>query len=305
MVINMNIEQEIANNEAKNKNLEGRRDRPSIFDYVDYRGFLQDSLAHIQSKNPKYSATAYVRQAGFGENSRGYFNLIMNGKRNLSSSTILGFARTLKLNDKETYHFENLVHYNQATTEREKALYFERISKNMKGKTSPNFELLKSQYNYFSQWYLVAIRELVALEDFREDYDFISKKLRNKISKKEIVDAVADLLNLGLLKRDAQGKLIQSDSLVSFSDNSMNYTVVNSLHSQFLDKAKETLREDPYESRSASCVVLATDKDNFNHIRDEIKSFREHLLNKYGLNNKKTDCVLNIGIQLNHVTQLE
>ena len=285
--------------------IQPKNEKPVIYDYVDYRAFLSDSLAHIQTKNSKYPATAYVRQAGFGENSRGYFNLIMNGKRNLSSSTVLGFARTLKLSEKETFHFENLVHYNQATTEKEKTLYFERINKNMKGKTSPAFELLKSQYNYFSQWYMVAIRELVSLDSFKEDYDFIAKKLRNKVAKKEIIEAINDLITLGLLGRDANGKLIQTDDLINFTDNSMNYTVVNALHSQFLDKAKETLSEDAYTNRSASCVVLATDKENFDKIREEVKAFREHIMNKYATNNAKVDCVLNLGIQLNHITTLE
>lgn len=282
-----------------------RIDRPVIYDYVDYRAFLSDSLQHIQTKNSKYSATAYVRQAGFGENSRGYFNLIMSGKRNLSSSTILGFAKTLKLNEKETFHFENLVHYNQASTEKEKSLYFERINKNMKGKTSKAFELLRSQYNYFSNWYLVAIRELVSTESFKEDYDFISKRLKNKISKKEIIESINDLINLGLLARDSKGQLIQSEEFINFTDTSMNYTVVNALHSQMLDRAKESLSEDEYVNRSASCVVLATDKENFDKIREEIKAFREHILNKYGTNNAKVDCVLNLGIQLNHITSLE
>lgn len=280
-------------------------ERPVIYDYVDYRAFLQDSLAHIQQRNPKYSATAFVRQAGFGENSRGYLNLILNGKRNLSSSTILGFARTLKLNEKETFHFENLVHYNQATTEKEKTLYFERINKNMKGKSSKAFELLKSQYNYFSHWYLVAIRELVSNDGFKEDYDYIARRLRQKVSKKEVTEAIADLINLGLLARDEKGTLIQSEEFINFTDTSMNYTVVNNLHSQFLDKAKETLNEDAYANRSASCVVLATDKENFEKIREEIKAFREHILNKYGTQNAKVDCVLNLGIQLNHITAIE
>ena len=100
-------ENEVENgaNLSASKTAQIKNHKPLIYDYIDYRAFLQDSLVHIQSRNSKYSATAYVRQAGFGENSRGYFNLIMNGKRNLSSLTILGFARTLKLSEKETFHF--------------------------------------------------------------------------------------------------------------------------------------------------------------------------------------------------------
>ena len=92
---------------------------------------------------------------------------------------------------------------------------------------------------------------------------------------------------------------------MNFTDTSMNYTVVNALHTQFLDKAKETLNEDAYKDRSASCVVIATDKDNFDKIREEIKAFREHILNKYATNTNKVDCVLNLGIQLNHITNIE
>ncbi len=291
--------------DIKNDNHEKKLERPNVFDYVDFRIFLTDSLGFIQVRNPRYSATAFVKQAGFGENSRGYFNLIQNGKRNLSTTTILGFAKVLKLSEKETFHFENLVHYNQATTEKEKTLYFERIKKSMKGKSSKAFELLKSQYNYFSQWYLVAIRELVSNEGFREDYDYISKRLRNKVGKKEIFDGISDLINLGLLARDYNGKLILSEKFVNFSDNSMNYTVVNHLHTQLLNKAIESLSEDNYEDRSASCVVMATDSNNLKSIREEIKAFREHILNKYGTNNIKVDCVLNLGVQLFHITNIE
>lgn len=279
--------------------------KPNIFEFVDYRLFLTAAFAHIQSRNPKYSATAFVRQAGFGENARGYFTLIINGKRNLSTSTILGFSKTMKLSEKETFYFENLVHYNQATTQKEKVFYFERISKNMKGKNSPAFELLKSQYNYFANWYLVAIREMVALKDFQEDSEWISRKLRNKVTKKEVQDAIADLLKIGLLKRDESEKLFQSDEFINFSDDSLNYTVVNGLHSQFLDKAKECMVEDAYKDRSASCVVMATDKENFDKIREEVKAFREHILNKYASSNGQLDCVLNLGIQLNYITTLE
>jgi hypothetical protein len=51
--------------------------------------------------------------------------------------------------------------------------------------------------------------------------------------------------------------------------------------------------------------VIATDSANFHKIREEIKAFREQILNKYGTNNAKVDCVLNLGIQLNHITSLE
>ncbi len=277
-------------------------EKPLVFDYVDYRDFLKYSFDYLRAKNPSYSMTAFIMQAGFGVNSRGYFNLLISGKRNLSSKTILGFSKALKLNERQSYYFESLVHYNQANTESDKKYYFERLSKYIKGKHQA-YEILRCQYNYFSQWYMVAIRELVSLNDFEYDSTWIAKKLRGRVSKKAISEALKDLLSLGLLEEKA-GQLIQSNKLINFSDNSLNYTVVNNIHRQLLEGSITNLDEDSYEDRSASCVVIATDAKNFEAIREEIKAFRESIMNKYGLNNEKTNCVLNLGIQLNHLTQL-
>jgi uncharacterized protein (TIGR02147 family) len=293
----------IENNEDKNltkKNAE----RPDIFSYSDYRIYLADSLVYIQSKNAKYSATAFVRQAGFGENSRGYFSLILSGKRNLSHSTILGFAKTLKMSERENYQFENLVLFNQAETSVEKNIYFERISKNIKGKKNCTFELMKSHYNYLSNWYLVAIRELVSLRNFKEDPDWIAKKLRGRVSKKDIKDAITDLINIGLLKRQDNQKLIQTDNYINFTDTGINYQTVTNIHQQLLDIAKISLIEDDYENRSASCIILATEQENFPKIREEIRIFREHMMNKYGHKEMKNDCVVSLSMQLNHLTEI-
>jgi uncharacterized protein (TIGR02147 family) len=280
-------------------------EKPIIYDYFDYRVFLRDSLSYIQSKNPMYTAAAFVKQAGFGENSRGYLTMIINKKRNLSSSTILGFTKALKLTDKEAYYFENLVLFNQANTEKDKKFYFERIEKSQKGKQNKAFEILKSQYNYFSNWYMVAIRELVAIKNFEENTEWIQKKLRGKVSKKEIQEAISDLLLLGLLKRNQANQLIQSDEFVRFSDDSFNYTIVNKIHSELLDRAKENLSVDPYHRRSASSIVFAANKDNFENIREDIKIFRAQMMSKYAPNSEELNSVLNLSIQLNFLTTIE
>jgi uncharacterized protein (TIGR02147 family) len=279
--------------------------RPCVFDYVDYRVFLQDFIDYFRSKNSAFSASAFIQKCGMGANSRGYFGLIVKGKRNLTYKTVQGFSITLKLSDKEGSYFEALVFYNQSKTAKDKAIYLAKLEKYNKGKNNPVFELLSSQYNYFSNWYYVAIRELVGLDDFQNDIDYIFKMMRKKVSRKNIKKCLEDLIKVGLLAHDNSGELVQVDELVSFSDNSFNYTVVNSLHSQFLERATESLEEDEYDERSASCVVISTNSKNLSRIREEIKSFRELIMNKYAVGEDTVDSVLNLGIQLHQITPVK
>ena len=168
----------------------------SIYEYNDFRDFLTDSLKKLQDSNPNYSATAFCRKAGFGENSRGYFGLIINKKRNLGPKGIRGFARALKLSEREALHFENLVSFNQAQAEEEKRHAYNRLKKSMRT-FSRAYEILSSQYHYLSSWYYVAIRELVALKDFSPDESWISQKLKKRVTKKQVRQALADLQSLG------------------------------------------------------------------------------------------------------------
>lgn len=275
---------------------------PEVFEYADYRRFLADRLVYMKAKNPSYSESAFIRQAGLGSNSRGYLGLIIKGKRNLSQRTIMGFAQCLKLSERETNYFENLVYFNQASDEKEKSIYFGRLSKAIKGHEGKAFELLKSQYNYFSNWYLVAIRELVSFPDFEEKGEWILDKLRGRLTRKQADEAIHDLLNLGMLSRDASGKLYQADELVQFTDNTMNNTVINNLHHQFLDLVEKSLEEDDYSDRSLSYVVLACPEGSFEELRKDIAEFRKMVMLKYGQQGRTGQCLLNMAVNLFHLT---
>lgn len=278
--------------------------KPNVFNYTDYRDFLKDAFAYKKQINPAFSESAFIMSAGFGASSRGYFGLITKGKRNLTTKTILGFAGALKLNPQETMYFENMVHFNQAEKEEEKVFFFERMKVSAVGSKTKAIEILESQYRYVSQWYLIALREIVMLKDFKEDEGWIVKKMRNKITKDEVRTGLNDLLNLGLITRNAEGHLIQSEPVVTFSDNKSNFKNAIKLHQQFNDKAKELLELDPYERRSARLTTLSCKKEDFEAMRTEMKLFSDMLLKKYaGDNSVGADVVLQLGMQLFHLTE--
>ncbi len=294
------------NNEVQNYiSNEAKLIKPNVFNYINYRSFLGDSFNFQQSKNSRLSESAFIQRAGYGANSRGYLKLILAGKRNISHKAVLGFAKSLKLTEKEKGYFENLVYFNQSSEDEEKGYYFEKMQKFIKGKESEPYNLLKSQYHYVSRWYLIAIRELVSLKDFIEDPDWISRKLRKEVSKAQVKEAIADLITLGLLQRNASGELEQCEAIVKFTDSSVNFSAVQDIQLQLLGKAMERIEADPYEARSASSIYLTVKRDDFSNIREDIKKFRMELLKKYGSQKDGMDDLLSMSIQLFHLSEVE
>jgi len=294
------------------------QDKPKAFHYIDYREYLRDAYNYKKSINSSYSESAFIQAAGFGKSSRGYFGLIIKGKRNLTTKTIYGFSKALRLGPKETMYLENMVYFNQAKAEEEKIFFFERMKVSAQGEKGEAFEVLQSQYRYISNWYLVALRELVNLEGFKEDPSWIVKKMRGQVTKGEAAQGIEDLINIGLLTRDQKGKLVQSEPIVTFSDSKHNFKNVTNLHLQFIERAKELLVSDPYEKRSARLTTLSCKKEDFESIRSDMQEFSRMLLNKYvvsesdedtkdsGIINKsadRADVVLQLGMQLFHLTE--
>jgi len=60
-------------------------------------------------------------------------------------------------------------------------------------------------FQLISNWYCTAIREMVRLDEFFEDPNWISKKLHFKATPTEVSRAIDLLIQTDLLKRDSKG----------------------------------------------------------------------------------------------------
>ncbi len=290
--------------DSLSKNVERTLEKPSIYDYLDYRQFLKAAYMNKKSANPAYSESAFIQAAGFGKNSRGYFGLLMKGKRNLTAKTIYGFSKALKLSPKETMYFENLVFFNQAKSEEEKTFYFQRLQVSAIGENSEPLQILESQYRYVTQWSLIALREVVNLVGFKEDNQWIAKKFKGRMTAEEAGKGIQDLQNLGLITRNKDGKLVTSEPIVRFNSDENNFKNSTQLHARFTDFAKEALINDPYEKRGAQLITLCCSQKNFEKLRTDMEEFVSTTLSKYANEkNDDPDAVMQLGMQLIQLTE--
>ncbi len=281
----------------------GKTPRPSIYDYSEYRSFLRDMLDHKKGINPSYSENAFIFAAGFGKNSRGYFGLLMKNKRNLTAKSIMGFSTAMNLCAEEAIYFENMVMFNQAESEKEKVMFFERMKVGARGKKAKLITVLEHQYRFLNEWHLIVLKEVILLADFREDANWIVAKLGNTLTAEKVTEGLNDLMELGLITRDVNGKLVPCEKVVIFNDNSQNFKSSKNLHKQFAQKAAEAM-ELPYEQRGAQLMTLCVPRARFEELRNEMKNFTKRILEEFPPSETEpNDLVVQLGQQLLKITE--
>jgi uncharacterized protein (TIGR02147 family) len=89
-----------------------------IFNYTDYRAFLNDFYIQSKERNSHFSYQLFSQKAGI--NSKGFLFNVIKGKKHLSKANILGLMRACNLAKQGAEYFECLVDFNQARTLTEK-----------------------------------------------------------------------------------------------------------------------------------------------------------------------------------------
>ncbi|MGZ3771929.1 MAG: TIGR02147 family protein [Bdellovibrio sp.] len=246
--------------------------KKSVFEYDNYRIFLKDFYVYSKAKNKNFSYRYFARISGVGSPS--FLKHVIDGERNLTSAVIEKFVKALKLNKQEASFFKSLVFLNQATTLKEREIYAQELSTH---KLFTKYQSLSAaQLNYYEHWYYVAIREMVSVQGFKEDPEWIGRHLNPQVSPAEVKKAIAELIKLGLLKRKKNGQLAQTDPLVS-TGNEVTSALVACFHKEMMKKAAEAIELYPKPKREISCGTFGVSEKTFNVIKEKTQKFRREM----------------------------
>lgn len=264
-----------------------------VFEYTDYREFLRDRYKSLKRENARaFSFRLFSKRCGF--NSPNFLKLVMDGKRNLSEDSAERFARGFKFSRDEMNFFKSLVRFNQATVQEDK----EKLAKQLfrSGRFKKARPISAAQFDYYNKWYFVPIREMVSSKSFKEDPKWIANKLKPQIEPSEAEHAIKSLLQLGLLKRDSLGKLVQADAVLDTGDE-VTAASVATFHREMLRKASESIDLFDRTEREISCVTIAISKENSVRIKNLIQNFRKQIL-QIADEQQDAEKICQIGLQL-------
>ncbi len=266
--------------------------KPNIFEYDDYRVYLDHLYAYFKSNHRQFSFRYFSQRAGFA--SPNFLKLVIEAKRNLSEDSITRFASALKLNRGETDFFTHLVHYNQAKTPTQKA-EGARLMLHTKGfqKIHP---LQQAEYAYYANWYYIPVRELAGFADFQEDPSWIARRLRPTITPEQAAGALRDLEALGLLKRDTNGRLRQAQRTLNTA-NEVSSSAIARYHRDMMNLASCSIDSVPRTQREISAACVPVSRATAAKIKTMIQDFRAEIL---AIANEDTDpdTIYQINMQL-------
>ncbi|MGZ3742667.1 MAG: TIGR02147 family protein [Pseudobdellovibrionaceae bacterium] len=266
--------------------------RKRIFEYDNYRLFLKDSYFHLKNENKKFSFRYFSRLAGF--KSPNILKRVMEGQRNLSPQSIPKFVQALKLNKEEALFFKNLVMLNQAKTNEAKQIFSQEI---LSSRTFREiYPLSEAQYNYFAKWYYIPIREFVGLSSFKEDHQLIADSLVPPISALEAKHSIEELLKIGLLERNSEGKLQQANAITS-TPAEVTSTAVIKYHKETTKKAADSIETIPRELRDISAVAFPVSKQTLSKIKELMQTFRKEIV-ELAAQDSAPDSIYQINFQL-------
>jgi uncharacterized protein (TIGR02147 family) len=252
-----------------------------------YRKILSDEFEIRIRRNSAYSLRSYARNLGLSHSS---LSRILAGTQGLSQDKALLVAKSLRLNATESSNFEALVQSECARSEKVRAFAKEKIKENEKVVTSLSLEYFK----VVSDWYHFAIIELTAVEGFKRDPLWISRRLG--ITPTEAKDAVTRLLRLELIEKNPAGQLIKTEEFRAVTSAVPNRSV-QSHHQQILKKAETALFEQPIEERDFSSTSFAMSSQTLAWAKDEMKKFRRSLTKRLAQDEKK-DRLYALSMQL-------
>lgn len=242
-----------------------------VFRYRNYREFLAAFYALRKSSGLSYRG--FAKAAGVG--APNYLKLVIEGRRNLSDAMAARFAKACRLNADATEYFKLLVAFNQAKTDEVRNELHARLSEFPRFRSAQSLDLAQKEYH--STWYHPAIRELVACVGFEEDAAAIAQCLRPSISDKQASRALEALLKLGMLERDATGRLRQAARAVTTGEQASGLYIRN-YHAEMMQRATQSMQTIPAAERFISSLTLSTSATTLAEIQRRVDELRQDLI---------------------------
>ena len=267
--------------------------------FTDYRSFL---LAHIQdckTRNSDWTYGTFAKQLRLKDTSS--ITKIVQGQRRPGDLITGQLIRYFKFTPKDGQYFKDLIRLQKIKNDPSlTVLLLEKM-----GKDHPDGSLKildDKSFQIISNWYCTAIREMVKLNEFFEDPNWISKKLHFKVTPTEATRAIELLIQADLLGRNAKKKLVVNQGRFH-TTNDISSEAIKRYHESMLDNAKLALRMFDVKDREFGASSITMSSNKFLEAKELIREFSDRFSKL--MEEKNGDVTVQMQIQFFPLTQFE
>ena len=245
-----------------------------LFAHQNYREYLREYYNEQKALKRSFSYRSFTEKAGIAAPS--FLFHVIEGKRNLTKTTVMKLSQAIGHSRDEAEFFENMVFFNQAQTIAEKTLYYSRLIEIRKPLDIAIIP--KDRYEYFTHWYHSVIREVVIFFDFKDDYDRLGAFLVPPIKGSEVKKSIALLERLGFIERDAQGLYHQSQNLISVKVGSADAFIVEKFQMEMLNVALKAYDAVAVPDRMTSSTTFSISPETFELFKLRLREMQHQLM---------------------------
>jgi uncharacterized protein (TIGR02147 family) len=262
-----------------------------IYEYLDYRKYLNDYFAEQRTVTPYFSFRYAEKKVDIDASN---LSKVTQGKRHIPDSSINKICTLLKLSDKDSEYFTLLVQFAKSRSQSRSREFFEKLmSFNSVAMKKIPFE----KYEFYRRWYYSAVLALLYFFPAKSsDALEIGRKLSPPISENEASDAIKLLLNLNFITLDDNDKFVHTDSIIT-SGEQWKSIAIDSFQRETLELALRSLNNDAIEDRYISTLTVTLSDDSYDRVREITAKYRKDIL-KVVAESGDTNRVYQINLQL-------
>jgi uncharacterized protein (TIGR02147 family) len=250
---------------------------PNLYDFTDYRSFLVAYFGAKKKSAASFSLRAW--SAKLGVTSPASLNMILRGKRNPGPELLDRLNSYFKFSVQQRKYFEGLVKLEKSKKDPARLAHaLEDLTTLHPAKKMALIDF--DTFSVVSNWYFFAIREMVNSSDFQEDPDWISKRLKRKISAKKAHEALDILTRTGLLTRNNEGKLVSRDSQITTNADVSN-EALKRFHEEMISLAQSSVREVSVPLRDISGSTFNIAVEDLPALKEELRRVRKELYQRF------------------------
>lgn len=264
--------------------------KPNIFNFYDYREYLRARYEHEHGRKPWFSYRYIRNKTGINP---GFLYKVFQGVKHLPPKSLDALARLFKLSDRQKEYLRLMVLYAKAKTNEELKVYFEK----MLSFSDPRYTKVESNsYEYYTNWYYAAVRQILAVYPFKGDYAALAKLTLPPITPSEARKAVRLLEKLRFVKKEPDGTCtITSRHLTTGED--WRAIAIRSFQQQTIHLAGQALDKVARDERDISTVTTMMSAEDLEAARERIRRFRKDIMDLTSTEGAG-ERVYNINIQL-------
>ena len=245
---------------------------PRIFDYLDYRAFLEAHFDHRKRQEPGFSLRVFARHPELALSSSSFLSAVLKGHKNLSQNLRLRFGRALGLMPAELEYFELLIQANQSRSADERGHYQGQLARFHGSRARV---LADAQHRFYGHWYYAVVWHWFGLHPDHSNPARIAKSIHPPLQPGQVEEAIRVLLELRLIKKLANGYAVTERHLAA--GTALRGAPARAHGREFLELALANLDRVPPAEREYQVVSFSISPRGRERIRERLDALRAEI----------------------------